>query len=151
MDRELNRAERYGHSFSLILFDIDHFKKVNDSYGHQRGDQVLKAISALAVKVVRTSDVVARYGGEEFAVVLPETPESGVGVFAERLRRGVEQLQILVDGLSISVTISLGATTYHAGVHRHDKSALIEAADQALYQSKRGGSNRITTLSPPSR
>jgi diguanylate cyclase (GGDEF)-like protein len=151
MDRELSRAERYGHSFSLILFDIDHFKKVNDTFGHQRGDQVLKLLSALAVKAVRTSDVVARYGGEEFAVVLPETPESGVGVFAERLRRGVEQLKIVVDELTIPVTISLGATTYHCGVHRHDKSALIEAADQALYQSKRGGRNRVTVLAPPAR
>lgn len=151
IDRELSEAERYGRSFSLILFDIDHFKKVNDSYGHQRGDQVLKQLSALATKVVRTSDVVARYGGEEFAVVLPETPEAGVGVFAERLRRGVEQLKIVVDELTIPVTISLGVTTYHGGVHRPDKSALIEAADQALYQSKRGGRNRLTSLAPPSR
>ncbi len=151
MDRELSQAERYGHSFSLILFDIDHFKKVNDSYGHQRGDQVLKLLSALAVKAVRASDVVARYGGEEFAVVLPETPETGVGVFAERLRRGVEQLKIVVDELSIPLTISLGVTTYHSGVHRHDKSALIEAADQALYQSKHAGRNRVTTLAPPLR
>lgn len=151
MDRELNRAERYGLSFSLMLFDIDHFKKVNDSYGHQSGDQVLKQLSALAVKAVRASDVVARYGGEEFAVVLPETPEGGVGVFAERLRRAVEQLQIVVDEVSISVTISLGVTTYHSGVHRHDKSALIEAADQALYQSKRAGRNCVTTLAPPLR
>lgn len=151
MDRELNRAERYGHSFSLILFDIDHFKKVNDSFGHQSGDQVLKLLSALATRVMRSSDVVARYGGEEFAVVLPETAETGVGVFAERLRRGVEQLQIVVDGLTIAVTISLGATTYHCGVHRHDKSALIEAADQALYQSKGAGRNRVTSLAPPPR
>lgn len=151
MDRELSRAERYGHSFSLILFDIDHFKKVNDTYGHQRGDQVLKLLSALATRAVRTSDVVARYGGEEFAVVLPETPEAGVNVFAERLRRGVEQLKIVVDELTIPVTISLGATTYHSGVHRHDKSALIEAADQALYQSKRAGRNRVTILAPPAR
>lgn len=151
MDRELNRAERYGQSFSLILFDIDHFKKVNDSFGHQSGDQVLKLLSALASKVMRSSDVVARYGGEEFAVVLPETAESGVGVFAERLRRGVEQLQIVVDELTIPITISLGVTTYQCGVHRHDKSALIEAADQALYQSKRAGRNRVTTLAPPAR
>lgn len=151
MDRELNRAERYGHNFSLILFDIDHFKKVNDTYGHQRGDQVLKLLSKLALKAVRTSDVVARYGGEEFAVVLPETPETGVGVFAERLRRGVEQMKIVVDELTIPVTISLGVTTYHSGVHRHDKSALIEAADQALYQSKRNGRNRVTTHAPPLR
>ncbi len=151
MDRELSRAERYGHSFSLILFDLDHFKKVNDTYGHQRGDTVLKAVSALALKAVRASDVVARYGGEEFAVVLPETPEAGVGVFAERLRRGIEQLKIDADGVTIAVTVSLGVTTYHSRQHRHDKSALIEAADQALYQSKRGGRNRLTAIAPPAR
>ena len=151
MDRELSRAERYGHSFSLILFDIDHFKKVNDTYGHQRGDQVLKRLSALAAKVMRSADVVARYGGEEFAVVLPETGESGVQVFAERLRREVEQLRIVVDELTIPVTISLGVTTYRAGMHRSDKAVLIEAADQALYQSKRSGRNRVTTLAPPAR
>lgn len=151
MDRELNRAERYGHSFSLILFDIDHFKKVNDTYGHQRGDQVLKQLGTLAVKAVRSSDVVARYGGEEFAVVLPNTSEAGVGVFAERLRRGVEQLKIVVDEWTIAVTISLGVTTYHCGVHRHDKSALIEAADRALYQSKHAGRNRVSALAAPLR
>lgn len=151
MDRELNRVERYGLSFSLILFDIDHFKKVNDSYGHQCGDQVLKQLGVLAVKAVRASDVVARYGGEEFAVVLPETLEGGGGVFAERLRRGVEQSKFVVDEVTISVTISLGVTTYHSGVHRQDKRALIEAADRALYQSKHAGRNCVTTLAPPLR
>jgi len=144
MDRELSRAARYGRPFSLILFDIDHFKRVNDTYGHLRGDIVLRAVSATVMRLTRESDIAARYGGEEFAVILPETDLKGGAVLAERLRREIERMVIPAEGEAIRVTISLGVATYEPGMTPKEKSDIIDAADRALYNSKRTGRNRVS-------
>ncbi len=144
VDHEMERVIRYGSCFSLLIFDLDHFKLVNDGYGHPVGDLVLKNIAAAVSGAVRTSDVVARYGGEEFAVILPEAGPAGLKVFAERLRRRVEDMVTECDEDRISVTISIGGTTYQPGVVKVDKFSVIDTADRALYQSKALGRNRVT-------
>ncbi len=146
LSSELLRASRYHSSLSLIIFDIDHFKKVNDTYGHPAGDQVLKEISKAVQKTVRPSDIVARYGGEEFAVILPETDITGVKVFAARLRRCVEGVVTTVDEQQIMVTISVGGTTFSPEQSETSKNILIQTADRGLYISKENGRNQVTIL-----
>jgi len=143
---ELSRAARYKTSVSLILFDIDYFKKVNDSHGHPAGDVVLMNIARAVSSAVRPTDIVARYGGEEFAVILPETNAAGAKVFAARLRRCVEGIATLVDGQLIYVTVSAGATTFGADCYGISKDDLIETADRGLYHSKKNGRNQVTVL-----
>lgn len=143
---ELTRAARYHSSVSLILFDIDFFKKVNDTHGHPAGDLVLMNISRAVTSAVRPCDIVARYGGEEFAVILPETSAAGVKVFAARLRRCVEGIATLVDGQLIYVTVSAGATTFDQTCAKVTKGDLIETADRGLYLSKQNGRNQVTVL-----
>ncbi len=146
VDREIDRAERYRTTFSLIMFDIDFFKKVNDTHGHPNGDLVLMNIAHVVQNAVRPSDIVARYGGEEFAVILPETDESGLKIFAERLRRSVERMATLIDRKEIQVTISVGGTCYPASAGKTDKKKIIDTADHALYASKNAGRNCVTLL-----
>lgn len=145
---ELSRAKRYQTSVSLILFDVDHFKKVNDSHGHPAGDLVLMNIARAVSSAVRPSDIVARYGGEEFAVILPETSAAGAKVFAARLRRCVEGIATLVEGQLIYVTISAGTTTYSKQSSHISKDLLIETADRGLYTAKQGGRNQVVALDP---
>jgi len=147
LEKELARAQRYQTPLSLIMFDIDFFKNVNDSYGHPTGDLVLMNLARVVESAVRPSDIVARYGGEEFAVILPETNCSGMRVFSERLRRCVEGVTTLAENEQIRVTISVGGTSISADQPRRDKQALIDTADRALYESKRNGRNRVTILS----
>jgi len=146
LDNEICRAKRYKSSVSLIIFDIDFFKKVNDTYGHPAGDLVLMNISSAVQSAVRPCDIVARYGGEEFAVILPETSAAGVKVFAARLRRCVEGIATLVDGQLIYVTVSAGATTFNAEQTNVDRNKLIETADRGMYKSKQNGRNQVTIL-----
>jgi len=148
LKKELSRATRNHSSLSLILFDIDFFKKVNDTHGHQVGDLVLVNLARAADSVVRPSDIIARYGGEEFAVILPETNLAGVKVFATRLRRCIEGIATLADGQLIYVTISAGATTFSSEYPDLTKDRLIETADRGLYLSKQNGRNQITVLEP---
>ena len=148
LGNELARASRYHSSVSLIMFDIDFFKKVNDTHGHPAGDLVLMNIARAVTSAVRPCDIVARYGGEEFAVILPETSAAGVKVFAARLRRCVEGIATLVDGQLIYVTVSAGATTFNQENTKTPKSILIETADRALYMSKQNGRNQVTVLEP---
>jgi diguanylate cyclase (GGDEF)-like protein len=148
LGNELSRAGRYQSSVSLIMFDIDFFKKVNDTHGHPAGDLVLMNIARTVMGAVRPCDIVARYGGEEFAVILPETGAAGVKVFAARLRRCVEGIATLVDGQQIYVTVSAGATTYTQGGSAVTKDVLIETADRGLYISKQNGRNQVTVLEP---
>jgi diguanylate cyclase (GGDEF)-like protein len=148
LGNEIARANRYHASVSLILFDIDFFKKVNDSHGHPAGDLVLMNIARAVTSAVRPCDIVARYGGEEFAVILPETGAAGVKVFAARLRRCVEGIATLVDGQLIYVTISAGATTFNQESANTNKNTLIETADRGLYMSKQNGRNQVTVLEP---
>jgi diguanylate cyclase (GGDEF)-like protein len=144
MEAEMNRASRYQHAMSLIMLDIDNFKHINDTYGHPQGDEVLRSVSFVLQQSIRACDIVSRYGGEEFTIVLPETDMQGVVTIAERVRRGVESQPINFNGNSIKVTVSLGATTFEPVRTPEDKSIVITAADNALYNAKTNGKNRLS-------
>lgn len=111
MEQELSRSERYQRQLSLIMFDIDHFKKVNDTFGHPRGDLVLRAVSSVVKGKTRDSDILARYGGEEFVLVLPETDLNGAVVLSKRCRKAVGQMEIQAEGQTCKATVSVGVTT----------------------------------------
>lgn len=134
---ELNRSSRSGSPTSLVLVDIDHFKRVNDDFGHPAGDATLQAVAQILSDRGRSSDIVARYGGEEFAVILPSTPPDGAAVVAERLRAAVEQ----ATWPHRPITASLGVAT---SVDGDTVDGLLQRADQALYASKRAGRNRVS-------
>jgi len=136
---EVDRCHRYAEHFCVIMLDIDHFKSVNDSHGHDVGDQVLVAIATCLSDNVRSSDVCARYGGEEFVILLPKTPLQEAAVFADRLRQLIEATSItLPNEKSLSVTTSLGVAQWHQG-----NDDVIVSADQHLYQAKSSGRNRV--------
>jgi diguanylate cyclase (GGDEF)-like protein/PAS domain S-box-containing protein len=135
---ELERAHRYQLPLALLMFDVDHFKRFNDEYGHDQGDRVLQAIAQTMQSLLRKVDVPCRYGGEEFLGILPGTTLSGAIIVAERLRHSVELLE--VDGLN--VTISIGVAAFPE-LDADTRDAFIEAADQALYQAKRAGRNQV--------
>ena len=143
MARETERARRHRQPLSLMLFDIDHFKAVNDAHGHQAGDEVLRHLAKRVLTIMRTSDRVARYGGEEFAVILPMTDLAGCKVFAERLRRQIEEMRVEIGGIAIRITVSLGLTTCEPGMASIEPSQLIAVADAAMYQAKNQGRNSI--------
>jgi diguanylate cyclase (GGDEF)-like protein len=136
------RHQRYGNALSLVMLDIDHFKHVNDTYGHQAGDKVIEQLAQLLREHARESDVAGRYGGEEFGVVLSDTDRAGARIFAERLRQAVEHLLVQYNGQDIRFTISLGVADLSAPANDH--AELIARADQALYTSKKTGRNRVT-------
>jgi diguanylate cyclase (GGDEF)-like protein len=125
---------------SLIMFDIDHFKRVNDTYGHPAGDEVIRVTAQILRESVRATDLTGRYGGEEFGVVLIDTPSQGAEILAERLRGKIEALTVHFDGQEIRFTISLGIAQVSDRTENH--THWIECADQALYQAKNGGRNR---------
>jgi diguanylate cyclase (GGDEF)-like protein len=142
VEKEAERAERFGHQLSLVLVDLDDFKKVNDTYGHLQGDEVLKVLGRILLEESRGIDEPARYGGEEFVVALPETGREGALELAERIRTRLETARIRgVDGAAgISVTTSVGVATLPDAAS--DTRELIAAADAALYEAKRMGKNR---------
>jgi diguanylate cyclase (GGDEF)-like protein len=145
LERELQRTRRAGTPLSVAIIDVDHFKRVNDSHGHQLGDEVLAGVASLTAKALRTYDLAARYGGEEFLVVLPDTPLKDAMVVAERIRTNVASLTFPGRLQELRVTVSLGVATYPArGVNSVE--TLIRAADQALYRAKRGGRNRTESM-----
>ena len=137
-------AQRHGLKMSLILTDIDHFKRVNDTYGHPVGDQVLRGVAKLVGEMVRKIDVVARYGGEEFAILMEGTDAEGALILAERIREEVKKLEFSSDRGAFSVTLSLGLADFPDDAP--DKEALVERADQALYHAKHGGRDRSVTF-----
>jgi diguanylate cyclase (GGDEF)-like protein len=138
---EMRFAVRHGKTVGLLFVDIDHFKKINDSHGHQAGDFVLAAVAREMAATVRAEDVIARYGGEEFAIICRETEPAGLRVLAERLRVAVERKHFEHDGMVIPVTISVGAAV---DPRIADAQALIAAADAAMYEAKREGRNRVS-------
>ncbi|HNW81658.1 MAG TPA: GGDEF domain-containing protein [bacterium] len=141
LESEFSRCKRYGHSLSLVMFDIDHFKNVNDTYGHLAGDAVLTNLSKLFGKYFRSVDFIARYGGEEFTVILPETPINGALLTTERIRLAVSQNEIYINQHTIKITISAGLAEYN---HSYTSpAALIDAADKKLYEAKNNGRNRV--------
>lgn len=144
---ELSRARRYGAPLSLMMVDIDHFKSINDQYGHAIGDVAIGHVARLLVRDRRVSDIVARYGGEEFVLLLPHTPLEGALTLAERLRYQIEQSPYRSGRGEDRLTISLGVGTYHPSMR--EPSDLVEAADRALYRSKQGGRNRVTAVASP--
>lgn len=140
---EMERVRRYNTTVSLLLIDIDHFKSVNDTYGHLAGDDVLVEVSAMLQRVVRAVDLVSRYGGEEFVIVLPETAAPGAEAFAERLRELIEgHTFVQPRGGSIRVTTSIGVASF-PGFGVESVEDLLQAADQALYRAKAEGRNRV--------
>jgi diguanylate cyclase (GGDEF)-like protein len=126
-----------------MIFDIDLFKKINDTYGHQSGDLVLKAISEKATAMIRNTDLLARYGGEEFVVVMPQTKTQGAMIIAERLRESIEGMDIHVDGQTIKITVSAGVATYAPQSEKLSIEEFIDKADKALYDAKNSGRNRV--------
>jgi len=148
--REWKRTLREGSQISLVLLDIDRFKELNDLYGHQVGDDCLRAVAGAVTRSVRTTDLVARYGGEEIAVILPSTHTAGAVEVAEKMRSAVEALQITHEGNPEGggwVTVSVGVATAlsrHGGTMRMPESLLL-AADTAMYKAKQAGRNRVAT------
>lgn len=141
--REVHRATRYTYNLSIIMFDIDHFKVVNDTYGHAVGDQVLTLVAETCLHNLRETDLIGRYGGEEFIVLAPEIDEIESGQVAERLRQAVENLVLDRGTDRVQVTISLGVTMSKAGQKDKDLEELLRLADQALYMAKQAGRNVV--------
>ena len=140
-DSEITRAHRYGLPLCLIMADVDHFKRINDTYGHAIGDEVLCHVADLLQSDARRSDLVARYGGEEFAIILTSTPGEHAALVAERIRVSLEQRPVaFADGHLLRLTISLGYGVLSVG---DTPKKLLARADQALYRAKEGGRNRV--------
>jgi len=137
----VREAQRYRRPLSLVLLDVDHFKKVNDTHGHPAGDAVLRGVAAVARAQARETDLVARYGGEELAVVLPETDAAGARAIAERLRAAVEGTSHVTEQGPLRVTVSVGVATWPGGGQNPDE--LLTTADRALYRAKQTGRNRV--------
>jgi diguanylate cyclase (GGDEF)-like protein len=147
LDLEIKRSGRRTQHFALLMIDIDHFKSLNDQYGHHVGDQVLREVTALLMKDMREVDTAARYGGEEFVIILPETNRAGAILVAERLRRTVEQSKFFADSARDmeKVTISIGISIFDTDAQF--KKDLIESADAALYAAKSQGRNQVVLYS----
>lgn len=140
LEIEFERASRYKRDFSLLMIDIDHFKAINDTYGHQAGDEVLSGLSKVFCSCVRKSDVVCRYGGEEFAIILPDTGRENARLTAEKIRKETEQIKLRNNENFITVTISIGVSTNN-GID--SSRLLIGESDKALYRAKSNGRNRV--------
>ena len=139
---EFSRSGRYQAPLTLIMFDLDHFKSVNDTHGHLGGDAVLVQVASLIKSALRDSDIAGRYGGEEFGIILPSTPLDGAKVVAERLRASIESSPVPFEKIQIPVTASLGVAQFDPTIH--DPEELIAHADAALYEAKESGRNRVS-------
>lgn len=141
LDRETGRARRYGHAVAMLMVDADHFKAINDQYGHETGDRALQLLARVARKACRAADVVGRIGGEEFAILLPETRIEKALHVAERIRLAVAQTPLMVSGRALHMTVSLGAAAACGAAC--DSQELLQRADAALYAAKNQGRNRV--------
>jgi diguanylate cyclase (GGDEF)-like protein len=146
LDAELRRARRTGAPLSILMFDVDHFKAVNDRYGHLRGDDLLTAIGEQLARSMRSTDIRCRYGGDEFLVILPETPLAGAQKVADVLRQDLASLRVGSDANPVTVTISVGVASSSDG--ELDVKAFIQRADEALYRAKHAGRNRLCVVAP---
>jgi diguanylate cyclase (GGDEF)-like protein len=143
LDDEVDHARRLGTHVGFVIADIDDFKSINDSYGHQTGDEVLRRVAQAFAEAVRELDLPGRYGGEEIALVLPGTNLTGARALAEKIRKNLEELSITTpEGMPLKVTASFGAACFPA---QPTVEALVAAADAALYDAKRTGKNRVVT------
>jgi diguanylate cyclase (GGDEF)-like protein len=143
-DQQIHASQRANQSFAVLFIDLDHFKSINDTYGHSVGDDVLRAVAQTVQTSVRRSDIVGRIGGEEFSVFLPNTQVQGAQQLAETLRLAIESIHIEVGGVRLKITASIGVA-----VKRFDQEtmqAIQQHADQAMYEAKRGGRNRVSTF-----
>ncbi len=140
---EMERAQKHELKLSVIVIDADHYKRVNDTFGHQIGDLVLIKLVEICHSAIRKTDVFARYGGEEFVILMPETDSETARLIAERIRERVENTRLPVDGQFVQITISLGLSTF-ANTQMLSFDSLLTQADRALYKSKRTGRNRVT-------
>jgi diguanylate cyclase len=141
LNEEFGKYKRYAHPFSLIMFDIDFFKPINDSYGHPCGDYILRAFAALLASCIRSTDILARYGGEEFCCLLPETKIDAAKDLAERIRERTKESIFTYHDIQLKITVSGGVAEMHPGMASVD--ALLESADKALYRAKETGRNKI--------
>jgi diguanylate cyclase (GGDEF)-like protein len=140
---EIESAERYRHPVSVILLDVDNFKTINDTYGHQSGDSVLRAIGQYLLRTSRASDIAARYGGDEFVVLLRDTTLDGARIRANTICSEIAATPIEMDGVSVGITVSVGVAGYHQRAPV-SKNELVNLADKAMYQSKHDGRNRVS-------
>ena len=146
LDEELRRAKRYDKPFAIAMLDVDHFKKFNDTYGHEAGDRVLEKVADVLREQTRDVDVVARYGGEEFVVLMPETQAEGAMIGAERYRKALEEVDLPHGDQILHITASFGVAEVS---DEHKTGAdMMRSADVALYQSKHNGRNRVTLWEP---
>jgi len=149
LTKEMSRAERYEVDLSLLFFDIDDFKKVNDTYGHMAGDNVLKKVSQIVIKAIRTSDLAARYGGEEIVTILPATGKVDALALGERIRKKVQDMKLEYEGNEIKVTVSGGVASYP--IDANTSADLVQFSDRALYMAKGSGKNMICAYSQDKR
>jgi diguanylate cyclase (GGDEF)-like protein len=146
LEEEFVRAKRYNHQLTLLMIDVDDFKRFNDSYGHIAGDHALAEIGRVLTEHVRDVDLISRYGGEEFAIVLPETDAAGAFIAAEKVREAVATHVFAIQGGETRLTISIGLA--NSPVHALDRESLLRAADGALYEAKHTGRNRVRVAHP---
>lgn len=144
LEKEFDRTQRYGSKLAFLMIDLDHFKKINDTYGHITGDKVLVEVAKVFLKGLRKNDVVGRYGGEEFAMILPGNDINGAKIVAERYRSSIENLKIEVGPTPLKLTVTIGCSS---APHPDIKTIndLINSADDALYRGKKLGRNRVET------
>lgn len=143
LNNEFKRIKRTGHISSLVIFDIDHFKNVNDTYGHQAGDEVIRETARMLNENMRTTDIAGRYGGEEFTVILLDADAENAKIFAERLRTTIEACTIEYEGMTIKYTVSLGIAEMNEEIGTYQE--WLECSDKSLYYAKENGRNQVAT------
>jgi diguanylate cyclase (GGDEF)-like protein/PAS domain S-box-containing protein len=147
LERELSRARREGYPLALVILDLDHFKQINDTYGHQAGDAALKELANQLRSDIRHEDVLCRYGGEEFVILMPRMPLGIAAERAERWRRAIAEIRVRFGSFELAFTTSAGVAAYPD--HARMPDDLMQSADQALYVAKNEGRNRVVVYSPP--